>query len=247
MKKTIAILLAALLVFTMAACGKELKQELGGTAEGGGNMVGAWEVTEDGTLTEEAKAALEKALVGFAGAGYEPIALLATQLVSGTNYCILCKGTLTTQDALQFCALVYVYEDLEGNAKIIDIADIDIAATSDAESAVIGTEFYTSQNSTFVGAWAVMPETAVTEELKAVFDKAMEGFTGVGYEPAACLASQVVAGRNYCFLAKATQVTSDAAQYWTLVYIYNDLDGGAQIMNIVPVDITGFGMLPDSD
>ena len=36
MKKTIAILLAALLVFTMAACGKELKQELGGTAEGGG-------------------------------------------------------------------------------------------------------------------------------------------------------------------------------------------------------------------
>ena len=56
---------------------------------------------------------------------YEPVALLATQVVSGTNYCFLCRGTVTYPDAQPGYYYVYVYEDLSGNAEILDIQEIE--------------------------------------------------------------------------------------------------------------------------
>ena len=50
----------------------------------------------------------------------------------------------------------------------------------------------------------------MTEEQKAVFDKAVEKLLGVSYEPVTYLGSQVVAGQNHCFLCKATVIYPDA-------------------------------------
>ena len=47
---------------------------------------------------------------------YENISLLATQIVSGTNYCIFCRET--EADPMRYL-LVYVYEDNSGGADII--------------------------------------------------------------------------------------------------------------------------------
>ena len=71
----------------------------------------------------DAKAALEKACKGLDGAQYEAKALLATQVVSGVNYTLLCKVTPITPDAVSHYAVVTVYENALGNAEITDTSN----------------------------------------------------------------------------------------------------------------------------
>ena len=91
-----------------------------------------------------------------------------------------------------------------------------------------------------VGGWSNSADPAVTDEQRAVFDKALKGLLGVNYEPVAYLGSQIVAGTNHCFLCQAKAVVPDAEPYYVLIYIYEDLSGDAQIMNIADFDIGAF-------
>lgn len=118
MKKTIAILLASLILLSVAA----------GVAEV--SLSGGWNVAENTGITEENKAILEKALEELVGVTYEPIAYLGSQVVAGLNHCFLCKATVVYPNAVPSLALVYVYEDLSGNVQITNIADFDIAELS---------------------------------------------------------------------------------------------------------------------
>lgn len=86
-------------------------------------LEGGWNLPESPDLTDEAKTALEKALEGMVGATYTPVALLSTQVVAGTNYCILCEITPVYPNADGHYALVYVYADLDGNAEITETVD----------------------------------------------------------------------------------------------------------------------------
>lgn len=85
--------------------------------------VGAWQETDSPAMTEEATAAFNKATEGFVGVDYVPVALLSTQTVAGTNYCILCEATVVYPGAEMHYAVVNVYESLEGNANIISATD----------------------------------------------------------------------------------------------------------------------------
>ena len=91
-------------------------------------MVGGWENVpcEAAELPEDAQAAFDKALDGLVGAKYTPVALLSTQIVAGTNYCILCQITPVVPDATPTWALVYVYADLQGNAEITNVYELYI-------------------------------------------------------------------------------------------------------------------------
>ena len=85
-----------------------------------------------------------------------------------------------------------------------------------------------------VGGWESVPHEA--EELpgdaQAAFDKALEGLVGAEYVPVALLSTQLVAGMNYCILCQITPVVPNAVPHWALVYIYADLEGNAEIMNV---------------
>jgi hypothetical protein len=72
----------------------------------------------------EVKAAFEKAITELVGAAYEPVALLGAQVVAGTNYQILCKTTAIYPNATPYYTVVTIFEDLEGNASIINIIDL---------------------------------------------------------------------------------------------------------------------------
>ena len=74
-------------------------------------------------VTAEAREALEKACKGLDGAKYEAKALLSTQVVSGTNYTLLCKITPTTPGAASYYAVVTVYENAAGSAGISETFD----------------------------------------------------------------------------------------------------------------------------
>lgn len=88
---------------------------------------GGWSAPETPALTEEAKTALENAVSGLAGAAYKPVALLGTQVVAGTNYCLLCEVTPVVENPEAKYAVVYVSEDLEGKATLGDIFEFAAA------------------------------------------------------------------------------------------------------------------------
>ena len=92
--------------------------------------LGGWEVNSGELSIEDnadAKLAFETATEELAGASYEPIALLGTQVVAGTNYCILCRESIVVPDSVPTYAKVYIYEDLEGNAEITSVEEVDVA------------------------------------------------------------------------------------------------------------------------
>ena len=93
-----------------------------------GNMLGAWELPDDLALTKEAKDAFDKAMEGLTGVSYVPVALLGTQIVAGTNYSILCRSTVVYPGAETTYAIVYFYEDLEGQASILRIQNLELNA-----------------------------------------------------------------------------------------------------------------------
>ncbi len=84
------------------------------------------------------------------------------------------------------------------------------------------------------GGWQSVPHEAaeLPEDAQAAFDKALDGLVGAQYTPVALLSTQVVAGMNYCILCQITPVVPDAVPTWALVYIYADLQGNAEIMNV---------------
>ena len=114
MKKIIAIVMAAMLLISVSAAMAE-------------PLMGGWNVPESNEITEEQKAIFDKAVEKLLGVNYEPVAYLASQVVAGMNHCFLCKATVVAPDAVPAFKLVYIYEDLEGNATVSSIADLNIA------------------------------------------------------------------------------------------------------------------------
>ena len=114
MKKLIVYLILVAIV-NLTSCGKS---ETTPTVSGG------WEVTpaQASTLPEDAQTSFDKATQD--STAYTPVALLSTQAVSGKNYCIFCQ--VDNGEAEPFWALVYIYEDLQGNAEITNVYDLDI-------------------------------------------------------------------------------------------------------------------------
>ena len=117
MKNTIIRVGILLLVLLLCAAGAVAEHNVGG-----------WKNIphEAGELPEDAQTAFDKATEGLVGAKYVPVELLSTQLVAGMNYCILCQITPVVPDATPNWALVYIYADLQGNARIINVYELYI-------------------------------------------------------------------------------------------------------------------------
>ncbi len=64
--------------------------------------------------------------------------------------------------------------------------------------------------------WTIPETTEMTEEVKALFEKAMEGLLGVDYEPLGALAEKE---ETWCILCRATVVYPGAKPYYALVYV----------------------------
>ncbi|MBR6352597.1 MAG: hypothetical protein IKS25_00620, partial [Oscillospiraceae bacterium] len=91
-----------------------------------GMTLGGWTLSEDGTVTEEAANAFAGAAEALLGVNYTPVALLGTQLVSGTNYSLLCEAAAVTPNAPAYYAVATVYESLAGETEIRNIVVLDL-------------------------------------------------------------------------------------------------------------------------
>lgn len=197
-------------------------------------IVGGWQAF-DGTTplyAEEEKAAFDKAVEGAGGTGYELVRTLGTQVVAGTNYAFLVRGTNEAAESAATWSVMVVYRDLEGNASMTSVQPIDLAdpkVTDETSPAHV------------TGGWAVRdPDDSLLEPKEAAdaFGVAAEAYDGPVLYPVVTLGTQVVAGTNYLVLCTGTPTTGDAAQQLYLATVYADLQGGAQI-----TDVRGFDLL----
>lgn len=121
MKKLLCILMVCLLALTL--CAPALAEE-------SEPLVGGWTPTKgDPTqIPEEVLTAFAKATEDLEGCTYTPVALLAAQVVAGTNYCLLCQTQIVTPDAPIGYALVYLYAALDGSAHLQKVQEIEFSA-----------------------------------------------------------------------------------------------------------------------
>ncbi|EXM40146.1 hypothetical protein RASY3_06695 [Ruminococcus albus SY3] len=254
MKKMTAIIMALVMAAGVTACGNvnEVSSKVGAKIENtadvqttdeqteetqgdeGAEMCGidgGWVIPDEIAIDKnpEARAALEKARETLAGAEFAPVAVLGTQAVAGTNYCILCKVTAVWVEQPTY-VLVYVYEDLEGNAEITDTMEITLGnpETGYDETGVENID----------GGWVIPDEIAIDKhpEASAALEKARETLVGAEFAPVAVLGTQAVAGTNYCILCKVTAVWVELPTY-VLVYVYEDPEGNAEITDTMEITL----------
>ena len=242
MKKLLALLMSLLMVMALVGCTKTeptVEPTPDPDPEPIGEVAGGWTIYEDETvaqITPEAQAALDKALEGYTGAGFTPIALLGTQVVAGTNYEILCKETLVTATPVTKLAVVVVYEDLDKNATITAVHDIDLGELKDKDS---------SNPDTYgiPGGWTINPDLTTVNlpaDAAKAFSAVTEGLLGATYQPIALLGTQVVAGTNYAILATQTMVTAEPVTYVGVMYIYAGVDGTNEMLNFAVLDLADY-------
>jgi hypothetical protein len=239
MKNFLAAFLCGAIAACLAACaGRSTAQAASASQTASGSSTqsetaesaadGGWQYNQGALALEQnadAEAAFEKATEGLVGYVYTPVALIGSQVVAGTNYCILCRAAPVAPDAESSYVLLYVYADLSGNAEITDTRDL--AGGSDSDEPVVG------------GLEANQGEAALesSADAKAAFDKALEGLVGCDYEAVAYLGSQVVSGTNYVILCRTTPVVPNAESAFSLVTVYADLSGNASLTDVTDLVI----------
>ncbi len=127
----ISLLLAVLLAFSSCACSEATEEDYAAeendTVSSSVTLYGGWSnnTSSNAALFEKAQKALNKAQQDATGITFTAKELIATQVVSGTNYKLLCDGTLADSQGTTKEYYVIVYEDLDGNCEIVDFMDAE--------------------------------------------------------------------------------------------------------------------------
>ena len=106
--------------FRAEAASEETKQK---------QVLGGWTLVEDNTpamMSEKDGTRINTALKE-SGDDLEALDLVATQVVAGMHYSILCELPAVAPDAEPKYSIVIVYQDLEGNAEVTDTFDFTLA------------------------------------------------------------------------------------------------------------------------
>jgi hypothetical protein len=232
MKKAIKSMICAVvcgaIAFSSAACGKSTgsasvdasrtqETEVKNTSTGSDAEADGFARPDSPVVTDEIHHLLEKAVSGMTGAEYLPVAYLGSQAADGTNYRILCRVAPVVPDPVENYGIVELHENTDGNVEITNVLDSKRSTDiSDSE-----------------GGWFQPESPVVPDDVKEALKKATKEKSCTEYDPAALLSEQVVAGMNYCILCERTSEASDTGSIYSLVYLYEDLDGNSEITETV--------------
>jgi hypothetical protein len=168
----------------------------------------------DFTPSEESQKAFADSLGKLLGVKYTMVAC-KNQLVNGMNYLFLCEASTVSPLGPDYIVEAFVYQLLNGTAVIRKIRQVGPRP---------GAGFGSWQDWLF----------SVSGNAAAVFKLAMEHFYGGDYKPLA-YSSQVVAGKNYCFLCEVTPAILHPEPSPVLVWIDQPLHGNPVIRQITPI------------
>lgn len=236
MKKFLVILLA---VFMLTACSKKeevptvepiqpVQEEV--------EVLGGWTIND--SLPEMNDACFNDAREDLVGVSYSPLFILGTQPVAGENIQYLCYAKDVTPNAKVEFKVVTIYKELEDDDDDDDDYEIKCVENFNVMDYLEDQGSNTPEG--LMGGWQDNGDqpNMLSDDEKAVFEKALEGLTGVGYQPVAKLASQVVSGTNYAFLAVGTVVAPEQIPHLYVISIYADLQGNAELKNICGIDLS---------
>lgn len=197
---------------------------------------GSWQVnTKAGSyLTKSEKSLFDKATRKLVGASYTPVAVLAKQVVAGTNYAYFCKAKTATANPKTSWKVVVVYKNLKGKAKVIAVNNFNCNSISTLKKP--------ASTAGMAGAWTCKSYTGASKGIpkaaQSAIDKAKKKYKKVSLTPLALLSSQVVAGKNYRFLCSGKASDSSATFY--AVDVYQDLKGAAKITSCKPINMSKY-------
>lgn len=190
-----------------------------------GAMVGGWTPCESNNvkLTDEEQTIFDDALSKEGGLDYEGIAVIATQVVSGTNRAYLAYGG--EKDGARDYAVIVVYSDLQGNHAVNSVAGIDPTDLHIKDAA--GEHLLGGWEGATTGKAWMLPSEEAQSSFEELFCTESENMRN----PIALLDTQVVAGVNY------VAISMDREGNIYLSKWYQDLDGHAQIMEDGVIDM----------
>ena len=93
-------------------------------------LLGGWfvEEPEHATLLDESiQTAFNNATSTLTGMSFTPIAVLGKQIVSGTNYAIICYGGPSYENSEKSIYVLTLYQDLTGHSEIVSEAYVNLA------------------------------------------------------------------------------------------------------------------------
>ena len=189
-------------------------------------------------------AAVTAAFSEHTGVSLEPMAVLSTQVVAGTNYRCLAYGTLVTAEPVSYIYAVDVYEDAEGNASITDIDVLDLFryAAKDKED---------SEDEPVAGGWEFSAECVpnIGPVVQTVFNEAVEGLSGSNITPVDVISIQKDEGTNLAYLCIVEPVVPDAVPHWAVATIFVGRDYSVELRgfkDIDPADVAILEEIPES-
>lgn len=164
-------------------------------------------------MGDEAKEVFSKGLEGYTPLEVEPVALLAKQVVAGTNYMFLAKGHEKGVDTDTY-KIIVIYKSLEDKYLVTSSKDLDYVK-------------YTKENKDYtdteaVGAWEVVKSgdaAVLDKKIQTAFDKATSTLVGMSYTPIAALGQK---GDDYAILCYATPTVPEAKTYVYLLVVNED-------------------------
>ena len=166
---------------------------------------------------------------GYNYTHYEPIALLGTQVVSGTNYLYLCKSTWTDYQENVSFVLLQIYQDLSGKSEVMGSAILFPTEESREEG-----EDYIDNTGSY------LPENIPA--IQNAFKEAVPNDENASYIPLAYIGKHTQEGKpeeDVIFTAKKSK-GKDAKTNYELLYIVKDKDGKAKLVKTEDVQSPDF-------
>ena len=166
---------------------------------------------------------------GYNYTHYEPIALLGTQVVSGTNYLYLCKSTWTDYQENVSFVLLQIYQDLSGKSQVMGSAILFPTEESREEG-----EDYIDNTGSY------LPENIPA--IQNAFKESVPNNENVSYIPLAYIGKHTQEGKpeeDVIFTAKKSK-GKDAKTSYVLLYIGSGNGGKAKLVKTEDVQFPDF-------
>ena len=166
---------------------------------------------------------------GYNYTHYEPIALLGSQVVSGTNYLYLCKSTWTDYQENVSFVLLQIYQDLSGKSEVMGSAILFPTEESREEG-----EDYIDNTGSY------LPENIPA--IQNAFNQTVKNNENVSYIPLAYIGKHTQEGKpeeDVIFTAKKSK-GKDAKTSYVLLYIGSGKGGKAKLVKTEEVQFPDF-------
>lgn len=208
----LGIAAACALCFALIGCGSTTESssstDSASQSSAAAMELGNWEFSalDEISLGNKAQTRYEKATKDSKAEDYTPVAVLAKQIVSGTNYAYLCETPDNTWH------IVVVYESLKNKYSVASNKEIDIA---EVETTNLNKDEADEEST---GAWEIcMPDApgTISEAAYFAFDTATsdaDNVQNLDLVPIVALGAQTASpGMNYRYLCGGEPMTTESS------------------------------------